>query len=193
MGPTASPAPTGGAVVASEYRVLYGGDQPIHADDVEASSEYANVLKQGYEKNLVMAVCMGDWDRTIRSFLSLWSEYISDDENISRIRIKISDICTVVIRSAVDSGIDFEGLEESRMQLERQLAKETGLETMKEKVVNWLNELVGRIRTSREFRNVNLIDEAVRYMEENYRKSVSTMWRNRCISAPVISAACLSK
>ncbi len=160
------------AVVASEYRVLYGGDQPIHADDVEASSEYANVLKQGYEKNLVMAVCMGDWDRTIRSFLSLWSEYISDDENISRIRIKISDICTVVIRSAVDSGIDFEGLEDSRMQLERQLAKETSLETMKEKVVNWLNELVGRIRTSREFRNVNLIDKAVRYMEENYHQEI---------------------
>ncbi|MEG1478530.1 MAG: response regulator, partial [Clostridiales bacterium] len=142
------------ATVAGEYRVLYGGDQPIHADDVEATSEYANVLKQGYEKNLVMAVCMGDWDRTVRSFLSLWSEYISDDDQIARIRLKIAEICSVVVRASVDSGVSFENLEESRLNLEHQLAKETSLDMMKEKVVNWLNELVSRIRTSREFRNV---------------------------------------
>ena len=160
------------AVVASEYRVLYGGDQPIHADDVEATSEYANVLKQGYEKNLVMAVCMGDWDRTVRSFLSLWAEYISDDDQIARIRLKISEICSVVVRASVDSGVNFDNLEESRVNLEHQLAKETSLDMMKEKVVNWLNELVSRIRTSREFRNVNLIDKAVRYMEENYNQEI---------------------
>ncbi len=160
------------ATVAGEYRILYGGDQPIHADDVEATSEYANVLKQGYEKNLIMAVCMGDWDRTVRSFLSLWSEYISDDDQIARIRLKISEICSVVVRASVDSGVSFENLEESRLNLEHQLAKETSLDMMKEKVVNWLNELVSRIRTSREFRNVNLIDKAVRYIEENYHQEI---------------------
>lgn len=160
------------ATVAGEYRVLYGGDQPIHADDVEATSEYANVLKQGYEKNLVMAVCMGDWDRTVRSFLSLWSEYINDDDQITRIRLKISEICSVVVRASVDSGVSFDNLEESRLNLEHQLAKETSLDMMKEKVVNWLNELVSRIRTSREFRNVNLIDKAVRYIEENYHQEI---------------------
>lgn len=160
------------ATVAGEYRILYGGDQPIHADDVEATSEYANVLKQGYEKNLVMAVCMGDWERTVRSFLSLWSEYISDDDQIMRIHLKISEICSVVVRASVDSGVSFENLEESRLNLEHQLAKETSLDLMKEKVVNWLNELVSRIRTSREFRNVNLIDKAVRYIEENYHQEI---------------------
>ena len=99
-------------------------------------------------------------------FLSLWAEYISDDDQIARIRLKISEICSVVVRASVDSGVNFDNLEESRVNLEHQLAKETSLDMMKEKVVNWLNELVSRIRTSREFRNVNLIDKAVRYMEE---------------------------
>lgn len=160
------------ASVAGEYRILYGGDQPIHADDVEAGSEYSNVLRQGYEKNLVMAVCMGDWDRTVRAFLSLWSEYISEDPQIVRVRMKIAEICNVVVRSAVESSIAFETLEESSNALEQQLAKETDTEVMKEKVLNWLNDLVTKIRTSREFRNVNLIDKAVRFMEENFQKEI---------------------
>lgn len=160
------------ASVAGEYRVLYGGDQPIHADDVEATSEYANVLRQGYEKNLVMAVCMGDWDRTVRSFLSLWTEYISEDTQIVRVRLKISEICTVVVRSAVESSVAFESLGENLAVLEQQIAKETNMDIMKEKVVNWLNELVSKIRTSREFRNVNLIDKAVRFMEENFQQEI---------------------
>lgn len=160
------------AVVASEYRVLYGGDQPIHADDVEATSEYRNVLKQGYEKNLVMAVCMGDWERTVRSFLSLWSEYINDSEQISSVRLKILEICTAVVRASIDSGIDQAKLEESYLNLERQISRETNMDMMKEKVVNWLNELVSRVRTSLEFRNVNLIDKAVRYIEENYHQEI---------------------
>ncbi|MGI5874207.1 MAG: response regulator [Bacillota bacterium] len=160
------------ASVAGEYRVLYGGDQPIHADDVEATSEYANVLRQGYEKNLVMAVCMGDWDRTVRSFLSLWTEYISEDTQLVRVRLKISEICTVVVRAAVESNIAFESMEDSRVELEQQLAEETNPDVMKEKVINWLNELVTKIRTSREFRNVNLIDKAVRYMEDNFQKEI---------------------
>ncbi len=160
------------ASVAGEYRVLYGGDQPIHADDVEATSEYANVLRQGYEKNLVMAVCMGDWDRTVRSFLSLWTEYISDDTQLVRVRLKISEICNVVVRAAVESSIAYESMEESLGLLEQQIAKEINMDIMKEKVVNWLNELVSKIRTSREFRNVNLIDKAVRYMEENFQREI---------------------
>lgn len=160
------------ALVAGEYRILYGGDQPIHADDVEATSEYANVLRQGYEKNLVMAVCMGDWDRTVRSFLSLWTEYISEDTQLARVRLKISEICTVVVRAAVESSIAYESLEESLASLEQQIARETNMDIMKEKVVNWLNDLVSKIRTSREFRNVNLIDKAVRYMEENFHQEI---------------------
>ena len=77
-----------------------------------------------------------------------------------------------MVRASVDSGVNFDNLEESRVNLEHQLAKETSLDMMKEKVVNWLNELVSRIRTSREFRNVNLIDKAVRYMEENYNQEI---------------------
>ena len=160
------------ASVAGEYRILYGGDQPIHADDVEATSEYANVLRQGYEKNLVMAVCMGDWDRTVRSFLSLWTEYISEDTQLVRVRLKITEICTVVVRAAVESSIAYDSLEESLAQLEQQIARETNMDVMKEKVVNWLNDLVSKIRTSREFRNVNLIDKAVRYMEENFQREI---------------------
>ena len=160
------------ASVAGEYRILYGGDQPIHADDVEATSEYANVLRQGYEKNLVMAVCMGDWDRTVRSFLSLWSEYISEDTQLVRVRLKINEICSVVVRSAVESSIAYESLEESLTLLDQQIGRETNMDIMKEKVVNWLNDLVSKIRTSREFRNVNLIDKAVRYMEENFQHEI---------------------
>ena len=160
------------ASLAGEYRILYGGDQPIHADDVEATSEYANVLRQGYEKNLVMSVCMGDWDRTVRSFLSLWAEYISEDTQIPRVRLKISEICTAVVRAAVESNIAFETLEETRIELDKKLSREVDPEAMKEAVLNWLNELVTKIRTSREFRNVNLIDKAVRYMEDNYQKEI---------------------
>ena len=160
------------AVVAGEYRVLYGGDQPIHADDVEVTGEYANVLSKGYEKNLVVSISIGDWDRTIRSFLSLWAEYINGDPKISRVRSKIAEISNVAVRAASESSVVIDSLDESREEFEAQMERETNPDVMKEKMINWLNDIVNKIRTSREFRNVSLIDKAVHYMENHYQDEI---------------------
>ena len=162
------------AMAAGEFRLIYGGDQAIHADDVTAPHETGILLEQGNEKGMAMAIRMGDWEKTKQHFCALWADLPADQKlNAADIRMKLLEISVLASRSAVEGGVKAEEIASLSIPSDKEITYMNSLEKIKEQVLAWLGELVSRVRSSREFRNASLVEKAVRYIEENFQQELS--------------------
>jgi len=162
------------ALAAGEFRLLYGGDQAIHADDVTTPHDSGLLSEQGNEKGLAVAIRMGDWDRTKQHFLGLWAGLHSARKiNSADIRMKLLEIMAVTSRAALEGGVGAEEVTSLALPSDAEDLNVESLSAIQEQVLSWLGELVARVRASREFRNASLVEKAVRYVEENYHQELS--------------------
>jgi len=162
------------ALAAGEYRVLYGGDQAIHADDVMTAYGANSQIEQENEKNMGLAIRMGDWDKVKSCFLTLWSHmFDGSDFHVADVRMKLLEITALASRAAVEGGVNPEDLGVFPVPSDLKMVSPEASIKIQERIISWLSDLVGRVRASREFRNTNLVEKAVRYVEENYPQELS--------------------
>ncbi|MGI6065864.1 MAG: response regulator [Bacillota bacterium] len=162
------------ALAAGEYRALYGGDQAIHADDVMAASGAPSLLKQENGKSMALAIRMGDGEKVRQSFLGLWSQMLQEEEfHPADVRMKLLEVTALASRAAVEGGVDSEQVGVFSFPSELQEGSVDGLTEIRDQVVRWLDDLVARVRASREFRNSNLVEKAIQYVDENYHQELS--------------------
>ncbi|MGI6685745.1 MAG: response regulator [Bacillota bacterium] len=162
------------ALTAGEFRLIYGGDQAIHADDVTTPHEKGLLLEQGNEKGMAMAIRMGDWEKTKQHFLALWADMPKEQMlSAADIRMKLLEVSALASRSAIEGGVKVEEITSLSIPTDKEISFLNSLPKIHEQVLSWLGELVGRVRSSREFRNASLVEKAVHYMEENFQMELS--------------------
>lgn len=164
----------GEALAAGEFRLMYGGDQAIHADDVTTPHDPALLLEQGNEKGMAMAIRMGDWETTRQHFLALWTDLPAEQKlNAADIRMKLLEVSAIASRAAIEGGVKPEEITSLSIPSDKEIMSMNSLSKVHEHSLAWLGELVGRVRASREFRNASLVEKAVRFVEENYHQELS--------------------
>ncbi|ATW25890.1 response regulator [Candidatus Formimonas warabiya] len=162
------------ALAAGEFRLLYGGDQAIHADDVTTPHDSGILFEQGNEKGMAMAIRMGDWERTKQHFLALWTDFPLEQKlNGADVRMKLLEISAMASRAAVEGGVKPEEVTSLNIPSDKEINSMNSVALIQEHALSWLGELVGRVRASREFRNASLVEKAVRFVEENYHQELS--------------------
>lgn len=162
------------ALAAGEFRLIYGGDQAIHADDVTAPRDPGLFLEQGNEKGMAMAIRMGDWEKTKQHFLALWEDLPKGEKlNTADIRMKLLEISALASRSAVEGGVKAEEITALSIPTDKEITFMDSLTKLHEQVLSWLRDIVNLVRSSREFRNASLVEKAVRYIEENFHLELS--------------------
>ncbi|MGI6679216.1 MAG: response regulator [Dehalobacterium sp.] len=162
------------ALTAGEFRLIYGGDQVIHADDVTTPHDSGVLLEQGNEKGIAMAIRMGDWEKTKQHFQFLWADVPPENRyNAGDIRMKLLEVSALASRAAVEGGVKAEDIPALNMPADQDSVTAQSLLKIYDHVIDWLGELVSRVRSSRDFRNTSLIEKAVRYMEENHPHELS--------------------
>ena len=160
------------ALAAGEFRLIYGGDQAIHADDVTAPRDpglfwnRATKVWHGHR--------MGDWEKTKQHFLALWEDLPKGEKlNTADIRMKLLEISALASRSAVEGGVKAEEITALSIPTDKEITFMDSLTKLHEQVLSWLRDIVNLVRSSREFRNASLVEKAVRYIEENFHLELS--------------------
>lgn len=162
------------ALAAGEFRLIYGGDQAIHADDVTTPHDSGLILEQGNEKGMAMAIRMGDWDKTKQHFIALWADLPTEQKlNVADVRMKLLEISALASRSAVEGGVKSEEIASLNIPSDIEIISMNSLVKIHDHTLSWLGELVARVRSSREFRNATLVEKAVRFVEENFHQELS--------------------
>lgn len=157
------------AFAAGEFRALYGGDQAIHVDDVMTPYGAPSLLEQENEKSMALAVRMGEWDKVKQSFLTLWLHFLKDDQHhAADVRMKLIEVTALASRAAVEGGVNLEDVGVYSVPEDLQSKPGDALTKIQVQILSWLEDLVGRVRSSREFRNSSIVEKAVCYVEENY-------------------------
>ncbi|MDD4754297.1 MAG: AraC family transcriptional regulator, partial [Desulfitobacteriaceae bacterium] len=83
------------------------------------------------------------------------------------------EVTTLASRAAVEGGVDPEQVGVFSFSSDLQMTLTDGLSEIRDQVLNWLEDLVTRVRASREFRNSSLVEKAVQYVQENYHQELS--------------------
>lgn len=162
------------ALTAGEFRLIYGGDQVIHADDVTTPHDSGIFLEQGNEKGIAMTIRMGDWEKTKQHFQFFWADMPPENRyNAGDIRMKLLEVSALASRAAVEGGVKAEDISALKMPSDQDAITAQSLLKIYDHVLDWLGELVSRVRSSRDFRNNSLIEKAVHYMEENHPNELS--------------------
>lgn len=162
------------ALTAGEFRLIYGGDQAIHADDVTTPHESGLTLEQGNEKGMAAAIRMGDWEKTKQHFTALWSDLPTEQQlNVADVRMKLLEISALASRSAVEGGVKSEEIASLNIPSDIAMISMNSLAKIHDHTLAWLSDLVARVRSSREFRNATLVEKAVHFVEENFHQELS--------------------
>jgi len=162
------------AAAAAEYRVLYGGDQVIHADDVTVWPGYRLHFTSPDEQELANAVRLGDREGALRHLSRMITGLMLNQEMRPPVlRMKLLELVSLVTRSALEGGADPEetaGLFLTGAGEFRDLAS---LEEVRARMREKIGLLVDKVVEARQRRNGNLIQRAVKFIEEHTHRDLA--------------------
>lgn len=162
------------AAAAAEFRLLYGGDQVIHADDVIARSSAVQLLPGPEEQELTQAIRMGDsqaaYDRINNILMQLLLE---QEKRPAVLKMKLLELNALAARAALEGGADAESVSSLALASSDEFLTLDNLADMRERILERLMALVGQVAETREQRNSALIDRAGKYIEANYSQDLT--------------------
>ncbi|WP_258358563.1 response regulator [Moorella sulfitireducens] len=161
------------AAAAAEFRLLYGGDQVIHADDVAARSRARRFLPDREEQELAQAIRMGDRELARRQAGRILMELTLEEERPSLLKMKILELVALAANAALEAGADAEAVSDLTLAASGEFLHLDNLADMRQRILERLMELVDQVATSREQRNSVLIERAGRFIEANFSRDLT--------------------
>jgi len=162
------------AAAAAEYRLLYGGDQVIHADDVTVLPRSREPFGSPAEQNLALAIRLGNKEAAWRHLSHIMAEVIFKQEvRPTVIKVKILELISLATRSALEAGANPDEIAEVMLSGTIELASGESLNDLQAKVKEKIGILVDKVVQAREQRNTNLIERAIKFIKENYHRDIS--------------------
>lgn len=162
------------AKAATEYRILYGGDQVIHADDVTVLPRSRQPLASPAEQKLALSVRLGDKESTCRYLNQVIAEIMLKQEvRPPVLKMKFLELIGLVARSALEAGADPEEIAEITLAGSSEFMSLDSLAEVQAKIGEKLSILVDKVVEARERRNTNLIDKAIAFIQKNYHRDLS--------------------
>ncbi|NLW07186.1 MAG: response regulator [Clostridia bacterium] len=162
------------AVAAAEFRLLYGGDQVIHADDVTARSSSSRSQLSYEEQQLVQAIRIGDRQGAYRQADAILRKLLLGQERRPAVlKMKLLELITLMANAALEGGADQEQVSNITLACGSEFLALENLTGMQERFLDRLMLLVGQVVETREQRNIALINRACEYIEANYAKDLT--------------------
>ncbi|MDA8335697.1 MAG: response regulator [Peptococcaceae bacterium] len=161
------------AAAAAEYRVLYGGDQVIHADDVTVRPGSRPHFTSRAEQELANAVRLGDREGSLRHLTAMITGMKLNPLNpeIPVLRMKLLELAGLVTRSALEGGVDPE--ETAGLFLTAEVRDPAPLDEVRARMGEKIGILADKVAEARERRNSNLVRRAVKFIKENTHRDIS--------------------
>ncbi|AKX94950.1 HTH-type transcriptional regulator YesS [Moorella thermoacetica] len=162
------------AVAAAEFRLFYGGDQVIHADDVIARPSAGQFLPAPEEQELTQAIRMGDRQAAYRQAKNILMQLLLEQEKRPAIlKMKLLELNTLAARAALEGGADPEAVSDLALASSTEFLTLDNLADMRERILERLMALVAQVAETREQRNSSLIDRASKYIEANFSQDLT--------------------
>ncbi|OAT86677.1 response regulator [Desulfotomaculum copahuensis] len=162
------------AAAAVEYRVLYGGDQVIHADDVTVRPGYRQHFASPAEQELAHAVRLGDKDAACRQLARLIAEMMLKQEMRPPVlKMKLLELGSLVTRAALEGGAGAEETAGIFLAGSSEFMSLESLDEVRAKMIEKVGLLADKVAEAREHRNSNLIRRAVKFIDENMHRDLS--------------------
>ncbi|MBE3580805.1 MAG: response regulator [Thermoanaerobacteraceae bacterium] len=162
------------AAVAVEYRLLYGGDQVIHADDVAVLPRSSRVMASPCGKELALAVRLGDREKARRCLAQIIAETVVGKEGRPPVfKVRFLELLSVAAQAALEAGADPEDIAGMVLQGSQEILTLESLAEAENKIGSQLQTLVEKVVGARERRNSNLIEKAVAYIKQSYHRDLS--------------------
>ncbi|MGI9860523.1 response regulator [Moorella naiadis] len=162
------------AVAAAEFRLLYGGDQIIHADDVIARSVTSQFLPASQEQELTQAIRMGvsqaAYDQVNKILMQL---FLEQEKRPAILKMKLLELSALAARAALEGGADAEAVSSLALAGSDEFLTLDNLAEMRERILKRLLALVGQVAEIREQRNSSLIERAGKYIEANFSQDLT--------------------
>ncbi|MDN5362852.1 MAG: two-component system, response regulator YesN [Moorella sp. (in: firmicutes)] len=161
------------AAAAAEFRLLYGGDQVIHADDVIARSNVEQLLPGPEEQELTQAIRMGDSQAAYERVNNILMQLLLEQEKRPAIlKMKLLELNALTARAALEGGADADAVSNLALASSDEFLTLDNLADMRERILERLMALVGQVAETREQRNSSLIDRAGKYIEANFSQDL---------------------
>lgn len=161
------------AAAAAEYRLLYGGDQVIHADDVAARSRARRFLPDRAEQELAQAIRMGDGELVRRLADRILMELTIKEDSPSLIKMKILELVAMATNAALEAGADAEIVSNLTLAASGEFLHLYNLADVRRRILERLVDVVNHVASSRERRNTVLIERACRFIEANFHRDLT--------------------
>ncbi|PRR74551.1 response regulator [Moorella stamsii] len=133
------------AAAAAEFRLLYGGDQVIHADDVTTRSRAGRSLPVQEEQERRPAL----------------------------LKMKLLELVALAANAALEGGADPEAVSNLTLAGSSEFLNLDNLAAMRERILARLMDLADQVAASREQRNSSLIDRASKFIEANFSQDLT--------------------
>ncbi|MGB9662287.1 MAG: response regulator [Moorellaceae bacterium] len=162
------------AAAAAEYRILYGGDQVIHADDVTVLPRSRQPFASPSEEQLALSIRLGDKEGAWRHLNQVMAEVmIRQEVRPPVLKMKFLELISLTARSALEAGADPEEIAEITLAGSSEFMSLESLAEVQAKIGEKLSILVAKVIEAREQRNTSLIDKAAMFIQKNYHRDLS--------------------
>ncbi|MBC7325574.1 MAG: response regulator [Moorella sp. (in: Bacteria)] len=162
------------AGTAAEFRMLYGGDQVIHADDVATRSGAGRSLPVPAEQELTLAIRMGDHQAANQQINNLFMRLLLEQEKRpALLKMKLLELTALVANAALEGGAEPEVVSDLTLACSKELLGCHNLADIREELQGCLMALVDHVAASREQRNSSLINRASQFIEANFSRELT--------------------
>jgi len=162
------------AVAAAEFRLLYGGDQVIHADDVTERSRASRFLPAAGKQQLTHATRMGDREEVRNQAGRILTQLLLEQERYpALLKMKLLELAALVANAALEGGADTEAVSDLTLACSREILTLDNLISLRERLLERLLALADQVVVTREQRNSTLIDRASKFIEANFSQDLT--------------------
>ncbi|OIQ58474.1 HTH-type transcriptional regulator YesS [Moorella thermoacetica] len=162
------------AAVAAEFRLFYGGDQVINADDVIPRPDAAQFLPAPEEQELTQAMHMGDRRAACRQAKNILLQLLLEQEKRPAIsKMKLRELNTLAAKSDLEGGADPQAVSDLALARSNEVFNLDNQAGTRERILERLMFLVAQVAETREQRNSSLIDRASKYIEANFSQDLT--------------------
>ncbi|MDN5344070.1 MAG: two-component system, response regulator YesN [Clostridia bacterium] len=162
------------AAAAAEFRLLYGGDQVIHADDVTTRPGATRPLPAYEEQGLAQAIRIGDREAARRQAGNILMQLLLEQEKRpTLVKMKLLELVALAANAALEGGADPEAVSSLTLAGSSEFLELDNLAAMRGRILERLGELVDQVVASREQRNSALMERASRFIEANFHQDLT--------------------
>ncbi|MFD0714553.1 response regulator [Paenibacillus sp. GCM10027626] len=156
------------ALLALDYRLVYGSGKIINISDVENRDGEKLGLDELKEQALIRSLRVGTTEELYNAVHAIFAELYDSSCAYSDMQVYLLEVVTTVLRTAKDAGVQLDTLFGTGFQLQTEIFKFAGLQEMQAGFYEICSRIMSHIATRRQFTYKELVNKAIRFTKENY-------------------------